>query len=178
MEVRDIVAIVLAIIALLGGMFGQKLLDRWFDREKRRSDHAGNETMRSFADNEQARVWLREQLDESEKDLKVVRENERALLTKVGDLAAQVAGLVERANAQAQQIDELKSAVARWDQDYSEMKAERDAYRAEKHDAMNRLTAEALARQLAEKDLAVAKQEIDRMRGQLSVQYPSQETGR
>lgn len=153
-------AAVLAVIGLLGGVFGKTLLDRAFDR-------VGSQSQRSFTDNEQARVWLREQLDEAEKELRAVRENERALLARVGDLAAQVARQEERTNAQTARIDDLSATVARLGADYVEMKAERDRYRDQKHDVDNRLTAESLGRQLAERDRAMQAQEIERLRGQL-----------
>lgn len=167
MSTELIVTVVTILGSLLGGAFGVKLLDRWFDRDRQLAEQSGAQTQRAFADNEQARIWLRTQLDEAEKELRAVRENERALMVRMGELAAQVARQEERTNAQAARIDDLSTTVARLGADYAEMKAERDSYRDAKHAAENRLTTEILGRQLAEKDRTSLAQEVERLRGQL-----------
>jgi septal ring factor EnvC (AmiA/AmiB activator) len=141
----QIVQIVTLVLAVVGGAFGRDVL-KWFrDRDKTQADLSVTATQRVFADNEQARIWLRGQLDESEKDLKSVREHERELMVQVADLATQGARNEERLNAQAVQIEKLEAMFAKLGTDYAEMKAERDAYRNAKHDADGRL-APALAR--------------------------------
>lgn len=161
-------AIILGLIGLVGGAFGTKLLDRWFERDKRLDDAEGDEKKRQFADNEQARKWLSEQLAHRDAELQKVRESERALLQRVGELAAQVARQEERTNAQAGQIADLQKAVSRWEAENREIKAERDDYRAAKHDVENRLTAESLKRQKAEIEGDRMAQEIERLRGQVA----------
>lgn len=159
--------IVTAVIALLSGAFGRDLVTWWRDRDKARAVAAGTESQRAFTDSEQARAWLRAQLDERDDELKAVREQERKLLAQVGELAALVARQDERINAQAARIDDLSTMVTRLGADYTEMKVERDTYRAAKHDAENRLTAELLRAQLAQRDLTARDQEIERLRGQI-----------
>lgn len=172
-------AVVLAVISLLGGAFGKTLLDRWFDRDRdrlrqagqaseRQAKHASIEHGRQFADNEQARLWLREQLDERDTDLANLRQSERDLLKRVGELAAQVARQEERSTAQALRIDDLSATVARLGADYAEMKSERDQYRDQKHAVENKLTGETLGRQLAEREVAARDQEIERLHGQIA----------
>jgi chromosome segregation ATPase len=160
MNEQTVITIIATVCALLGGAFGAKLLDRWFDREK-------DVTARQFTDNEQARLFLARELKERDEELASIRESERSLLKQVGDLTAQVARQEERGAAHATQIEELRSAVGKWGNDYAEMKAERDRYRDEKHSADNRLTAETLRAQLAARDLSMALSEIDRLKGQL-----------
>jgi chromosome segregation ATPase len=123
---------------------------------------------RQFTDNEEARRWLSGQLTERDRDLGEVLNRERALLEKVGELSSHVAQLAERSASQAIQIDELKITVAKWGQDYQEMKAERDSYRTQKHEAENRLTAESLGRQLAERNLEGVSREVERLKGEIS----------
>lgn len=167
MEGRDIVTLALAIIALFGGAFGVKLLDKWFDRDKARSESMGAAHEREFADNEQARRWLQEQLRDRDGELEGLRKSERALLERVGQISEQMARLEERSAAQALQITALQQSVAKWGADYAEMKAERDAYRDQKHTADNKLTSFTLRAQIAERDLAARDQEIERLRGQV-----------
>lgn len=170
-----LVTVVTVLGSVVGGGFAVTLLNRWFDRDKQRTDQAGTVEIRTFADNEQARLWLREQLDESDKELVKVRESERALLKQVGELAAQVARQEERTNAQSARIDDLSTTVARLGADYVEMKAERDQYRDQKHAAENRLTVESTKRQLAERDLVARDEEIARLRGQIAAMTPHPE---
>lgn len=175
MSGEQFLALALAFIGILGGAFGKTLLDRWFDRDRQQSEQTGDRTKRAFADNEQARVWLREQLDDRDEELVKVRESERELLRKVGDLAAQVARQEERTNAQSTRIDDLSQLVAKLGADYAEMKSERDHYRDAKHDIENKLTGESLRRQLVERDNATLIQELERLRGQLDVRVAAKE---
>lgn len=168
MSEQTIVTIIATLVALFSGLFGQKLLDRWFERDKRLDESEDDERKRQFADNEQARRWLSEQLAGRDEELRVARERVLALLTQVGELAAQVARQEERSNAQAAQIEELKVSVAKWNVDYQDMRAERDMYRDAKHDADNKLTPAVLKAQLTERDLASARQEIERLHGQIA----------
>lgn len=170
----QIVQLVTVIVALLGGVFGRSLLDWWRDRDKQNAELSGTAQMRVFADNEQARVWLRDQLAESENELKKVREHERELMTQVADLATLGARNEERINAQAIQIEKLEATFAKLGADYDEMKAERDAYRQSKHDAENKLTAESLRAQLAQRDLVIKDAEIERLKGQLDALAPKE----
>ncbi len=62
----QVVQIVTLLVALLSGVFGRHLLDWWRDRGKAQAELSGSTQQRVFADNEQARIWLRAQLDESE----------------------------------------------------------------------------------------------------------------
>ena len=163
----QIVQIVTLILAVVGGAFGRDVIKWWRDRDKQQADLVGNSQLRVFADNEQARIWLREQLTESENDLKVVRQHERELMTQVADLATLGARNEERINAQAVQIEKLESSFAKLGADYAEMKQERDTYRQAKHDAENKLTAESLRAQLAQRDIVIKDAEIERLRGQL-----------
>lgn len=121
MSEQTLLTVIATITALLGGLFGQKLLDRWFDRDTQKGIMAGRRIEREFTDNEHARIYLTEQLDEQAKELKSVRDSER-------QLAAQVARLEERANAQAAQIALLTVAI-------SEIRTERDEYRNGKREA-------------------------------------------
>ncbi len=168
MSQEAVVTIVSVVCALLGGMFGQKLLDRWFDRARLQTEQAGAQSSRSFADNEQARVWLRTQLDERDDELKLVRDSERKLFTEVSELRAQVARQEERTAAQTSRIDDLAARMATLGADYAEMKSERDAYRSDKHELLNKLTVEHGFRQMAEKDLEIARQEIERLKGEVA----------
>ena len=136
MSWESLAPIVLALLALLGGVTGQKLLDRWFDRDKVRRDAASVLDTRTFSDNEHARTWLAQQLQESDADVKALRAQERELLKQVSDLAAQVARQEERLKAQAERITTLERDVA-------QLQTERDSYRAE----VARLTADRARRQ-------------------------------
>lgn len=169
-----IVTIVSVVCALFGGLFGQKLLDRWFDRDKTNAESSGQRETREFADNEQARRWLQEQLKARDADLHTLRDNETKLLTRVGDLAERLGRFEERANAQAKEISALQDGVGKLGADYQEMKAERDAYREAKHDADNKLTAAILGRERAERELKARDAEIERLRGQMDAIRPIQ----
>ena len=163
MDGRDIVTVILAVLGLLGGAFGVKFLDRWFDRERRRSELADKTEGLVFADNEQARIWLRQQLDERDDELKVVRENERKLLSEVGKLAAQVARQEALLTAQGQQIVELRAAVERQGESYAKAAAERDLFREKVTDLTARLATESSLRQLLEKDILARDIEIEHL---------------
>jgi chromosome segregation ATPase len=170
---------------ILGGAGAKRLADRWFtsvrDRTKAETDERTRKSKaddltqtRQFTDNEEARRWLSGQLTERDRDLGEVLNRERALLEKVGELSSHVAQLAERSASQAIQIDELKTTVAKWGQDYQEMKAERDEmrserdrYRNEKHSSDNQLTAVQLRAQMTESALAAATAEIERLKGQV-----------
>lgn len=167
-----IVTIVLAVIALLGGAFGSRLLDRWFDRNKVQMLSAGEREQREFADNEQARRWLQEQLRERDEELQTLRANEIKLLTRVGELGERVGRHDERSSAQGKEIQALQKAVEKLGMDYSEMKGERDLYRKAKHEADNQLTSFSLRAQLAEREVVALKQEIDQLKGQLAALAP------
>lgn len=163
------VTIILSIIGLLGaGGLGKTLMDRWSERDRLRAQSDGNNQSLRFTDNEQARLWLRAQLDEAEKELRLVRESERTLLARVGELAAMVARQEERTNAQAARIDDLSAAMTRLDTAYAKMETERDQYRQEKHDAENKLTPLTLRASMAERDLAAKDAEIARLQERLS----------
>lgn len=161
MNEQTVITLVATVCALLGGAFGVKLLDRWFDRDK-------DQSARAFTDNEQARVFLSRELKERDEELGAIRASERALLKQVGELQSQVSRMEERGNAHTSQIDELKAAVAKWGIDYAEMKRERDEYRTAKHATDQRLTVESLGRQLSEKDNVMLRAEIDQLKGQLA----------
>lgn len=164
-----VVPLITTIAALLGGAFGVKLLDRWFDRNKVQMISAGEREQREFADNEQARRWLQEQLKERDEELHTLRANEISLLKQVGELAERLGRHDERANAQGKEIQALQAAVEKIGADYREMKAERDEYRAAKHDADNKLTAAMLRAQLAEREVKARDAEVERLKGQLSM---------
>jgi chromosome segregation ATPase len=179
MNDQVILAIISTVGVILGGAGARHLIVKWFARDRERTKAASEEQVRKskadlvkeerqFTDNEEARRWLSGQLTERDRDLGEVLNRERNLLEKVGELSAHVAQLAERSASQATQIDELKVAVAKWGQDYQEMKAERDAYRLAKHDVENKLTAESLRRQLAERDQIALAQEVERLKGQLT----------
>lgn len=172
MSPETIGTIALAVLTLLGGAFGTKMLDRWFDRNKVQLEAAGEERKLVFSDNEQARRFLQEQLAASDKELQQLRSNEITLLKQMGELAAKVARQEERSDAQAKEIQALQTAAARWGADYVEMKTERDAYRTAKHDADQVLTSERLGRQLSEREVIALKQEIDQLKGQLAAMAP------
>jgi chromosome segregation ATPase len=172
----QIVQIVTVVVALLGGVFGRSLLDWWRDRDKAQAEATGSATQRVFADNEQARIWLRAQLDESEQELKAVREREHALMLQVADLATLGARNEERLNAQAVLIDEMRAQMGKLGADYAEIKRERDDYRSAKHDSDNKLTAESLRAQLALKDIALKDAEIERLKGQITALTPKEPT--
>lgn len=167
MDGQTIVTIVSTVVALLGGAFGVKLLDKWFDRDRLRTETLDHSHQREFADNEQARKWLQEQLRDRDAELDELRKSERTLLERVGILAEQVARQEERSVAQARQIELLQASVEKWGSDYADMKSERDAYRTQKHDADNKLTPVLLRATIAERDLIVKEQEIERLREQL-----------
>jgi chromosome segregation ATPase len=174
----QIVQIVTVVVALLGGVFGRSLLDWWRDRGKQQAEVAVATNQRVFADNEQARIWLRAQLDESEQELKAVREREHALMLQVAELATLGARNEERLNAQAVLIDEMRTQMTKLGVDYAEIKRERDDYRNGKHDADNKLTAESLRAQLALKDIALKDAEIERLRGQVAALTPPRQEDR
>lgn len=160
--------IITTVAALLGGAFGVKLLDKWFERAKDQADDQDDERKREFTDNEQARAWLQTQLGTRDAQLTAVRDSERGLLLDVKTLAEQVARLEERTAAQAIQITALQAAVAKWGSDYLEVKAERDGYRDAKHAVGNQLTAATLRAELAERDIVARNIEIDRLRVQVA----------
>lgn len=172
METRDVVTIALAVLGLFGGAFGVKLLDKWFDRDRQRTASLDVSHQREFADNEQARHWLQEQLKDRDSELDELRKSERELLLRVGNLAEQVGRQEERTLAQAGQIQILQDSVAKWGADYAEMKTERDLYRDQKHAAENKATAESLRAQLAARDLLARDQEIERLTGQVAALTP------
>lgn len=179
MSDQVILAILGTLGVVLGGAGAKRLVDRWFasarertkaeDAERARKAKADDQTQtRQFTDNEEARRWLSGQLTERDRDLGEVLNRERSLLEKVGELSAHVAQLAERSASQAVQIDKLEAAVIKWGADYQEMKTERDQYRTGKHEAENRLTAESLGRQLAERESAARAREIEQLRGQIA----------
>jgi chromosome segregation ATPase len=165
---QTIVSIITTVAALLGGAFGIKLVDKWSELVKRKDEAAATEDARAFTDSEHARIWLREELRERDEELRAVKDSERTLLKHVGELTAQVARQEERSAAQATQILALQEAMSKLGTDYLEMKGERDAYREQKHEAENKLSAELLRAKLAERDLSARDQEIERLRTQVA----------
>jgi chromosome segregation ATPase len=173
------ISIVSTVCVLLGGAFGKGLIEKWGDRdawkaksaaEARQAASAAEATASKlkFEDNEQARQWLREQLDERDAELRDFRKRERELLERVGGLAEQVARQEERSAAQAAQIQQLQILVEKYGTDYVELKAERDQYRDEKHDAMNQLAPLVLKAGLLEREIAAKNAEIEQLKGQVA----------
>jgi uncharacterized membrane protein YdfJ with MMPL/SSD domain len=174
-----IITIVSTVGVVFGGSFGIKLLEKASDNDARKAKAATDAKLAAgeatatasklqFADNEQARIWLREQLDERDAELKGLRERERLLLERVGSLAEQVARQEERSNAQGLQITELQKSVEKWNMAYDKMERERDLYRDQKHDSDKALTPAVLKASILERDLAARDQEIERLKGQIA----------
>jgi chromosome segregation ATPase len=173
-----IITIVSTVGVLLGGKFGVTLLERLSDQDARQAKAVADEKATNseatatasrlqFADNEQARIWLREQLDERDAELRGLRERERLLLERVGSLAEQVARQEERSVAQAVQITALQQSVEKWNTAYEKMEKERDMYRDAKHDSDNALSPAILKASILERDVAAKDAEIERLKGQL-----------
>jgi chromosome segregation ATPase len=182
MNEATLYGVVLAVIGLLGGAFGSKLLDRWSEQARIRAKADGDSQSGQFTDSEQARKWLREQLaerdaklEERDAEIRELRVREMALLERVGHLAEAVARQEERLTSQAQQLTALGASVAKVGGEYQKMEAERDRYRDEKHDAVSALTAESLRRQMADRELAARDEEIARLKGQLAAMAGSKE---
>jgi chromosome segregation ATPase len=164
-----LVGIVSSIVGLLAGGFGKTLLDRWFERDKQRTELKATSESRDFEDNEQARRWLHDQLAERDAEVAQLRTSERGLLERVGHLAEQVARHDERSQAQAAQIQVLSDSVAKLGDEYTKLEAERNLYRDQKHEVDNKLAGAVLRANLAERDVVARDQEIERLRGQLAV---------
>lgn len=183
-----ILGVVSTLGLLLGGVFGKTLLNRWFARERdklkvagdvqRETAKAENERRRDrAADNEQRADMAIRLLEERDDELKEARAYLQRQGEAMADVRAQVARLEERTAAQAIQIQALQASVSRWNEDYEKMEAERDAYRDAKHLAENKLTAALLEASMVKRDLAARDQEIERLKGQLSVIVPKLQEG-
>lgn len=179
MSDQVILAIVATLGAVLTGAAGKRLIDRYFAREHERARlseavtrdgiaAAGETRKLRAADNEQRAAMLAAMLEDRDRELREIREREIRLREDMSDIKAQMARLEERSAAQAKEIAALQADVARWNEDYDEMKRERDEYRTAKHESDNKLTAESLSRQMAEREVVALKQENEQLRGQIA----------
>lgn len=160
-------SIVTGVLGLIGGRFGLRFLDRWFDRDMRRLDLSAKGRAREISASEQASEWLMEQLEAARAETEKVRSREYELLKNVADLAAQVARQEERIGAMVEQIKGLQALVERSGHDYEAMKLERDQCRAAKEALEARLHEASLRSEVSAREIELKDQEIERLNGLL-----------